>query len=230
MLGGAWSPPTRHAEQGSGADGQNGPGARVAPPPGPLTAGVRHQATAQGEDTISKTAKVTALLLMLLVAACASPQPPRSIVQVPDKLMPGANESLVMIVAAKGVQIYECRARPGQVGAYEWTFVAPEADLFDARGNRIGRHYAGPHWESTDGSRILGTVKERADAPVADAIPWLLLAAKSVGSEGSFSKVTSVQRVNTVGGVEPKAGCSQAAVGTPARTNYTADYYFFTAK
>ena len=89
---------------------------------------------------------------------------------------------------------------------------------------------AGPHWESTDGSKILGTVKERADAPVADAIPWLLLAAKSVGSEGAFSKVTSIQRVSTVGGVAPKAGCSQAAVGTPARTNYTADYYFFTAK
>ena len=184
----------------------------------------------EGENTISKTAKATALLLILLVAACASPQPPRPIVRVPDNLMPGANESLVMIVPAKGVQIYECRARKDQVGEYEWAFVAPEADLFDARGNRIGRHYAGPHWESTDASKILGTVKERADAPVADAIPWLLLAAKSVGPEGSFSKVTSIQRVNTVGGVPPKAGCSQATAGTPARINYTADYYFFAAK
>ena len=179
---------------------------------------------------MSKTPKITALLLTLLVAACASSQPPTSMVKVPDKLKPGANESLAMIVPAKGVQIYECRARKDQVGAYEWAFVAPEADLFDARGNKIGRHYAGPHWESTDGSKILGTVKERADAPVADAIPWLLLAAKSVGSEGSFSKVTSIQRVSTVGGVAPKAGCSQAAAGTPARINYTADYYFFTAK
>jgi hypothetical protein len=109
--------------------------------------------------------------------------------------------------------------------------VAPEADLFDARGNRAGRHYAGPHWEATDGSKILGTVKERADAPVGDAIPWLLLAAKSVGSEGSFSKVTSIQRVNTMGGVAPKTGCAQAAAaGAPARISYTADYYFFTAK
>ncbi len=156
----------------------------------PLTAAVRHQATAQGEDTISKTSKLTAFLLVLLVAACASPQPPTSMVKVPDKLKPGANESLAMIVSAKGVQIYECRARKDQVGGYEWAFVAPEADLFDARGNRAGRHYAGPHWGSTDGSKILGTVKERADAPVADTIPWLLLAAKSVGSEGSFSKVT----------------------------------------
>jgi hypothetical protein len=179
---------------------------------------------------MSKTSKVTAFLLVLLVAACASPQPPTAMVKVPDRLKPGANESLAMIVPAKGVQIYECRARKDQVEGYEWAFVAPEADLFDARGNRIGRHYTGPHWGSTDGSKILGTVKERADAPVADAIPWLLLAAKSVGSEGSFSKVTSIQRVNTVGGVAPDAGCSQAGAGTPARINYTADYYFFIAK
>ena len=179
---------------------------------------------------MSKTSKVTAFLLVLLVAACASPQPLTSRVEVPAKLRPGANESLAMIVPAKGVQIYECRARKDQVGGYEWAFVAPEADLFDARGNRTGRHYAGPHWESTDGSKILGTVKERADAPVADAIPWLLLATKSVGPEGSFSKVTTIQRVNTVGGAAPKTGCSQAAAGTPARIDYTADYYFFTTK
>jgi len=168
--------------------------------------------------------------MVLIVGACASPQPPTPAVKVPDKLKPGANESLAMIVPAKGVQIYECRAKKDQVGMYEWAFVAPEADLFDARGNRIGRHYAGPHWKSADGSKILGTVKERADAPVPDAIPWLLLAAKSVGSGGSFSKVTSVQRMNTVGGVAPRTGCSQAAAGTPARINYTADYYFFIAK
>lgn len=179
---------------------------------------------------VSAPTAVTAFLLALLLAACASPQPPTSMVKMPNKLKPGSSESLAMIVRAKGVQIYECRARKDQVGEYEWAFVAPEADLFEARGNRIGRHYAGPHWESTDGSKILGTVKERADAPVADAIPWLLLSAKSVGSEGSFSKVTSIQRVNTVGGVAPKAGCSRTAAGTPARVNYTADYYFFIAQ
>ena len=151
-------------------------------------------------------------------------------VAVPDKLKPGADESLAMIVAAKGVQIYECRAVKDKAGVYEWAFVAPEADLFGARGTRIGRHYAGPHWEAADGSKILGTLKERADAPAVDAIPWLLLTAKSVGVEGSFSRVTSIQRVSTVGGVAPKAGCSQAAAGTSARINYTADYYFFTRK
>src|SRR5262249_36935625 len=168
--------------------------------------------------------------LSLLVVSCASLQSPAPTVNVPNKLKPRANASLAMIVPAKGVQIYECRARKDQAGAYEWAFVAPEADLFDTSGRKIGRHYAGPHWESTDGSKIAGTVKESADAPRADAILWLLLVTKSVGSQGSFSKITSIQRVNTVGGVAPKTGCSQSTVGTTARIPYTADYYFLTEK
>lgn len=174
-----------------------------------------------------KTLKLTALLPLFIVAGCASLYPPTSTVQVPDKLKPGANESLALVAHARGVQIYECRASKNQPGNYEWAFVAPEADLFDAGGNRIGRHYAGPRWEAADGSKILGTAKERADAPAAGAIPWLLLSAKSVGPEGAFGKVTSVQRLSTAGGAAPKAVCSQADVGMPARIDYSADYYFF---
>jgi hypothetical protein len=179
---------------------------------------------------VSRTANVTACALVLLVGACAGSQRSTSTVNVPDRLKPAETESLSMIVHAKGVQIYECRAKKDPAGGYEWAFVAPEADLFDARGNKTGRHYAGPYWESTDGSKIAGTVKERADAPTGDAILWLLLAAKSVGPDGSFSKVTSIQRVNTAGGVAPAAGCLRAVSGTPGRVNYTADYYFFTAR
>jgi hypothetical protein len=182
------------------------------------------------ENAMSKMSKITAFLLGLFIVGLASAEPARPTVQAPDKLKPGANESLAMIAYAKGVQIYECRAKKDQTGDYEWAFVAPEADLFDAGGTRIGRHYAGPHWESTDGSKVLGTVKEHADAPAADAIPWLLLATRSDGPDGLLSKVTSVQRLRTVGGVAPDAGCSQATAGTPARVNYTADYYFFTRK
>lgn len=158
--------------------------------------------------------KITGFVIPAFVAACAGT------VQVPDKLKP-ANESLSMIVPAKGDQIYECREA-------KWVFVAPEAELFDRAGKKIGRHYAGPHWESADGSRIVGAVKERADAPAAGAIPWLLLSARSVGPEGAFSKVTSIQRVATKGGVAPAGDCSQA--GAKARVPYTADYYFFTAR
>jgi len=166
----------------------------------------------------------------LLVAACASATGPTSRIVVPDTLKPGPHESLAMIVPARGVQIYECRARTTPEVGYAWAFVAPEADLFDAHGDKIGRHYAGPHWESRDGSKVVGTLKERADAPVSGAIPWLLLSTKSVGPAGAFSRVTSVQRVNTAGGAAPPAECSQATTGTSARVDYTADYYFFTGR
>ena len=166
-----------------------------------------------------------ALPSLVLVAACTSLQSPVSAVDVPEKLRASANESLAMVVHAQGAQIYECRAAKARAGAYEWVFVAPEAELFDANGAKIGQHFAGPSWASTDGSTIVGTVKERYDAPVADAIPWLLLATKSVGRQGSFSGITAVQRVNTVGGAAPNVGCSQAEVGTGARMPYTADYY-----
>jgi hypothetical protein len=141
-----------------------------------------------------------------------------------------AGESLAMIVPAKGVQIYECRQAKGQEAGYhgyQWTFVAPEADLFDTRGMKIGRHYAGPQWEGIDGSKVLGAVKARADAPVAGAIPWLLLGTHSVGPEGAFSHVSSIRRVNTAGGLAPGEPCSAAQAGKLARVPYTADYYFF---
>jgi hypothetical protein len=175
--------------------------------------------------------KLIVSLLLVFVAVCSSSgQTLTPTVNVPDKLRPRANESIAMIVSAKGSQIYECRAKKDKASVYEWAFVAPEADLFNSSGKKIGRHYAGPHWESTDGSKISGTVKESADAPQADAIPWLLLVTKSVGSKGSFSQITSIQRVNTVGGVAPKTGCSQSTVGTMARIPYTADYYFLSEK
>jgi hypothetical protein len=160
------------------------------------------------------------LALTLAAAACSS---------IPDNLNPGAHESLAMIVPARGVQIYECRANKD--GAYGWAFVAPEAELFDPGGYvAIGKHYGGPHWEAADGSKVIGKLRERADAPVSNAIPWLLLDTKSVGPDGSFSKISSIQRVNTSGGAAPKDGCSQATAGKPARIPYTADYHFFSMK
>jgi hypothetical protein len=173
--------------------------------------------------------KFIAIPLAIAISACAQVPNLTPTVQVPDKIKGATNESLAMIVAAKGVQIYECRASK-DAGTAAWAFVAPEADLFDTRGQKVGRHYAGPRWEASDGSTIAGTVKERIDAPQADAIPWLLLTAKSVGPEGSFSEVTSVQRVNTVGGAAPKTGCSSASVGQVARMPYTADYYLLAAR
>jgi hypothetical protein len=169
-----------------------------------------------------------ASLFLVLFAGHAAAQPSNPPTGMAQKLKVGPEESLAMIVPAKGVQIYECRAGKAGEGGYEWAFVAPEADLFDTRGMKIGRHYAGPHWEATDGSKVVASVKASAPAPEGAAIPWLLLGAKSVGPEGAFSKVSSIRRVHTVGGIAPASGCSAAAVGSRARVPYTADYFLFT--
>ena len=158
------------------------------------------------------------------LAACASPTG----VKVPEVLAPTDAEMPAMAVRARGVQIYECRAKPG--AAPEWAFVAPDAELFDVRGHPAGHHGAGPVWQARDGSVIRGAVKARADAPVAGAIPWLLLSAKAEGPEGSFSRVSSIQRLNTVGGVAPSDGCDRSTVGKSARVEYTADYVFFSTQ
>ena len=66
-----------------------------------------------------------------------------------------------------------------------------------------------------------------ADAPSAGAIPWLLLATQGSGPRGTFSGVTSIQRVRTVGGVAPAGGCHAGTTGTVTRIPYTADYRLF---
>jgi len=170
-----------------------------------------------------------ASFMLVLFAGCAAASQPSSPSASPaQKLKVAPEESLSMIVPANGVQIYECRASQDKGGRYEWAFVGPEADLFDRRGMKIGRHYAGPHWEATDGSKIVGLVKASSAAPDEGAIPWLLLGAKSVGPAGTFSNVSTVRRVHTVGGIAPDNGCWAAAAGTVVRVPYTADYYFFT--
>ncbi|HET9207212.1 MAG TPA: DUF3455 domain-containing protein [Burkholderiaceae bacterium] len=161
---------------------------------------------------------------MAVLAACTAPLGPSA---VPDTLKP-EGQRMSDRVAARGVQIYECRALPNATGA-SWAFVAPDAELLDARGAVAGKHYAGPHWEAADGSKIVGAVKARADAPQASAIPWLLLSAKSVGGPGRFAKVTSVQRIHTVGGLAPAKPCDPSTLGAIERVPYTADYLLFSS-
>lgn len=161
-----------------------------------------------------------------LLTACTAAQTLPEQHPIPATLAP-AEATLALVVPARGVQIYECRAK---AGGHEWAFVAPDATLFDARGNAIGRHGAGPFWEATDGSRVVGTVKARADAPVAGTIPWLLLASRSTGTAGAFSGVTSIQRINTTGGATPDTPCNADNAGARSNVRYTADYRFFTAQ
>jgi hypothetical protein len=140
---------------------------------------------------------------------------------IPPAIAPQQGAILLGKYAAKGVQIYVCRAKGD---ATEWAFKAPEAALVDAEGKLVAKHYAGPTWEAPDGSKVVGKVLANRSAPKPGAIPWLLLSAKSSGS-GELADVRFVQRVNTSGGAAPSGACP--TVGAEQRVDYTADYIFY---
>ncbi len=169
-----------------------------------------------------------AAVAALLISGCAMQMEAKPALPTPTNLAPAANEVQVLRLPAVGVQIYECKVVDGKPAA--WVFVAPEADLYDESGARVGKHYAGPTWEMNDGSKIVGTVKERANATTPGAIPWLLLSAKSTGGTGKLEKITSLQRINTASGVAPATGCSASDIGKQARVNYKADYVYYAEK
>jgi hypothetical protein len=165
-----------------------------------------------------------ALALLLSLALAGAPRTvlgadPRSAVALPS------DEETALKLDARGTQNYECRAKSD--GSSEWVLVAPEADLFDASGKKMGRHYAGPTWESADGSKITGTMRTRAAAPERDAIPWLLLTATPSAGDGVLAHVKSVQRTDTRGGTPPAGTCS---AGQTVKVPYAAVYTFSRAK
>lgn len=155
-----------------------------------------------------------------LINACAT-QP-----DVPDQLRPPAGHELISQLSATGVQIYDCAASPK--GGYEWKFRAPEASLKNASGEVVVAHYAGPTWRAPDGSTVVGEVLARAPSKEPNSIPQLLLAGKRGEGEGLFSKVSRVQRLDTVGGLAPATGCAAATdLGRVAPVPYTATYTFY---
>jgi len=176
-----------------------------------------------------KTNIIGPVSVAALLAGCTT-SPPGSAPAAPEALRPPANQALVLEARATGVQIYECTASRDQPGRFEWVFKSPEAELFDQAGRKVGKHYAGPTWEALDGSKVVGEMKARDDGPDPNAIPWLLLSAKSNSGSGVLSQIKSVQRLQTVEGKAPAAPCGRDNAQQVARVPYKATYYFYATK
>jgi len=139
--------------------------------------------------------------------------------QVPAAIAaPG--ENAVATWHAEGAQVYECKT--GADGKLGWAFREPIASLF-ADGKTIGRHYTGPSWEHMDGSAVVGKVAGNAAGATPKDIPLLKLEVVSSRGSGALSGVTTVQRINTVGG-RHEGGCEKA--GAFHSAPYAADYVF----
>jgi hypothetical protein len=165
---------------------------------------------------------------LLLAAAFSTLAAPRSASADPSSsLSPPPAARLLFRAAAEGVQIYTCTAQDSGVA---WTLKAPEAALRDTAGKTIGKHFAGPSWQANDGSTVVGELAARMDAPGGDAIPWLLLRAKSHSGAGEFAEIAFIQRIDTVGGLAPATGCDAAMQGKELRVPYSATYVFYAAR
>ena len=164
-----------------------------------------------------RSAALAALLLSgsLVNAIAAEP--------LPDAIA-AAGESIVATLHAEGAQIYECKA--GSDGKLAWAFREPIATLL-ADGKTVGRHYAGPSWELADGKTVVGKVAGRAPGTTAKDVPLLKLDVTSKGAGGQFTGVTTIQRINTSGGVA-EGPCEQA--GKFLNAPYSADYTFYKRK
>jgi hypothetical protein len=169
---------------------------------------------------------VAATGLAMTQAAVAGPSEP----DIPTRIQVPDGNKLFLVGHAVGLQIYSCNAT---ATGYSWGPARPRATLYDDGGKRIASHYAGPSWQATDGSTVVG---QRVDGVTVDptAIPWLLLSAASTspGPDGArLAETTYIQRIATTGGLVPAAEqCTADAAGTVAEVPYSADYYFWKAK
>ena len=147
--------------------------------------------------------------------------------QVPAEVTPPAGNKAAMTLVGVGMLSYECKAVADKPGTFAWTFAGPDAKLMDANKKEVGKYYAGPTWESADGSKVTG--KQLAVSPgAAGSIPLQLVQAAPSTGKGAMSDVTYIQRLKTVGGVAPATpACAAANVGTKTTVGYQADYVFF---
>jgi hypothetical protein len=179
---------------------------------------------------ILKTSLIAAAALAL--TACASQmgaKPMFSQDGLPDAVKVPAGHKVVMETVGVGEITYECRAKAGMAGQFEWVFVGPDAKLMDRAGKQVGRYYGPPAtWEAMDGSKFTGAQVAVAPAPAGN-IPLQLVKANPAMGMGALQGVTYVQRVATVGGVAPAMACGASNTGSKQIVQYSADYILYKA-
>jgi hypothetical protein len=164
------------------------------------------------------------VVIVLMHASRPQAQPP-----IPASLAPPAGNAFLFELRAEGVQIYECKSKKDDPATFEWVLTAPDAILYDERGDKAGTHGTGPSWKAKDGSRVVAAKTAGVAAPGGRAVLWLLLQAKSHDGAGVFSKVTFIQRVDTWAGLPPLKGATKENAGKEVRVKYEATYRFFGA-
>ena len=173
--------------------------------------------------------RLAMLALPVVIAACAATTMVVDNAQLPEAVRVPAGQTQAMSTTGRGEITYECRAKAGAAGAFEWAFVAPVATLVDGSGKTVGKYYAGPTWEAADGSKVTG--KQVAIAPASPgSIPLQLVKTEPAMGQGAMQGMSYIQRLKTQGGVAPASPCTAADAGRRQQVGYAADYVFYRAR
>ena len=170
---------------------------------------------------------LAALSFSLAGVAQAGPAEP----SVPSTIAVRDGHEVFLIGHAVGVQIHACSV----VGSgYGWRFAGPRAELYGDNGKLLMTHFAGPSWQTRDGSKVTAVLDENASITVDEtAIPWLRLrvTSRTAGADGDrLAATTYIQRIQTTGGLAPSPDrCNAGSVGEVAEIPYTAVYAFWKA-
>jgi len=144
---------------------------------------------------------------------------------------------------AVGTQNYICTATPTGL---KWLFIGPQATIFsNFFEQQLLTHFQSKNpyaadaiqatWQSSRDTSAVWATKLRGSVDPAfvdpTAIEWLLLEVTGTveGPSGGdlLTRTSYIQRVNTVGGKEPAAPCTDAVLNTRQLVAYEADYYFY---
>lgn len=195
-----------------------------------------------------------------LINSCSPPTVPAELTQGVHKL--AEDTRVASVLSAEGTQNYQCVEMHDENGVhFVWKFTGPVANLYKTEGGikvLAGKHFVNPYpndrgaivpaWNLTDGSFFLGDKVKKTPAPndKENNIPWLTLEKYVPNAEavkklnkfgaipgGALSKVTNIQRGETVGGQAPAANkCNQTESRnrTKVQIPYTANYYLYVNK
>jgi FtsP/CotA-like multicopper oxidase with cupredoxin domain len=147
--------------------------------------------------------------------------------EIPRPIQASRGSAALFTAARKGrpdLNLQE-RIRPVHVG-----FQSSGSATRRRQGQTLRQNFAGPTWQSSDGSSVTATLVAKMDSPDARSIPWLLLNVSNHQGDGILARAKAIQRVNTKGGKPPASGCDADHLSQELRSPYCADYNFYAAK
>jgi hypothetical protein len=186
---------------------------------------------------------------LLALAACATTSrtpPPTANESLPPDLRAGQNEVLQEVMTTHGDETYVCRRiksdlpavgaalQPGMARddtQLRWDPLGSEALLVDASGQSVGTVAPGRYFLAYDGSYVIGKVAAESQVG-ANALTWVRYTARFVAArrpgEGRLADISSIQRIDTSGGLPPLPTCELE--GAHLLVPYGATYMFYRAK